>query len=330
VKAQRLAKLQVLLERVQSRSSTPRDTAAFRDGVSAPAAPALAPPLRVAPVVVQEASYVDDDSVDLPTWPPPPAPSNPPVVTGFAASEPEPDISIDVEISESPPAVEVEIAAVAESVVAEERVAGDEPASMGSESVERLVVAPAVALEPAVEVTVSATAESNAVFAHDDVELAASASADRGETAAMVLEAPSMLSEPEVPRAPASSRRPVALTSDIALADMAFDADEVRPPRHTPPPESGRLPASPVEEFDPDVTGVRSAPQPQDAKDAEVDGQELAVGAAPVALHFAQLAPQVTRAELTSSGEGVDAVVGELNAFAPATFGDWLDAALAL
>src|SRR6185437_16720296 len=46
----------------------------------------------------------------------------------------------------------------------------------------------------------------------------------------------------ELEEAPASSRRPVA-PAEERLADLAFGAEEPQPPRHTPPPNSGRLPA---------------------------------------------------------------------------------------
>jgi ribonuclease E len=124
--------------------------------------------------------------------------------------------------------------------------------------------------------------------------------------------------EGEVPRAPASSRRPVAPGPDEPIADIAFGTDELQPPRHTPPPESGRLPASPVEEFDSDVTGVRAAPQSDGAsRKAALESPSAA------------LLPEVTRAVLPSSADVTD-VVGEAQAFAPSTFAAWLDATLSL
>jgi hypothetical protein len=91
---------------------------------------------------------------------------------------------------------------------------------------------------------------------------------------------------------------------------MAFGAEEPAPPRHTPPPESGRLPAVPAVEFDADVTGVREAtpivlPRPR------------------------ELVPEATRAALVPS-DGVADVVGEAQRFAPTTFAELLDASLAL
>ena len=113
----------------------------------------------------------------------------------------------------------------------------------------------------------------------------------------------------EVEEAPLSSRRPVAPEPEERLADLAFGAEEPQPPRHTPPPESGRLPAAPPVEFDGDVTGVREA--------------------TPIAPRQRELLPEPTRAELAPSDAVAD-LVGEAQRFAPATFAALLDASLAL
>jgi hypothetical protein len=120
-----------------------------------------------------------------------------------------------------------------------------------------------------------------------------------------------LASEEDVEEAPASSRRPVAPEPEERLAEMAFGAEEPRPPRHTPPPESGRLPAAPVEEFDGDVTGVREASQAAEARRPR------------------ELVPQATHANLAPSEAVVD-VIGEAQHFAPTTFVALLDASLAL
>jgi hypothetical protein len=353
VKSQKLAKLQTLLERVQSRAAGSRGVA---DGVAAPAlaavavapavvasrAVAVAPPAAPAPVVVREASYIDD-SVDLPTWPPPPMPANPPVLTNGEPSS-EPDISIDVELSEPPPPVE-EDAVVAEAA-AEDGVglAVDEGAgATGSESVERLMAASPAPQELAIDVVVPVESERppavdeavaavvvpevNAASNGDvpsydlaDAALDADAPPSDGETQAQAAHREHE-EDAETGRAPASSRRPVApVVPDEPLAHMAFDADESRPPRHTPPPESGRLPASPVQEFDADVTGVRTAPQPlEPSPDSEL-----------VDVAARALVPEPIRAELSSSVGEIADVIGEAQAFAPATFAAWLDETLAL
>lgn len=113
----------------------------------------------------------------------------------------------------------------------------------------------------------------------------------------------------EVEEAPLSSRRPVAPQPEERLADMAFGTEEPRPPRHTPPPESGRLPAAPAVEFDGDVTGVREA--------------------TPIVSRPRELVPEATREELAPSDAVAD-LVGEAQRFAPATFAALLDASLAL
>jgi len=138
--------------------------------------------------------------------------------------------------------------------------------------------------------------------------------------AAVVAEAPSpeLLDESppellaaveELEEAPLSSRRPVAPEPEERLADMAFGTEEPRPPRHTPPPESGRLPAAPAVEFDADVTGVREA--------------------TPIVPRSRELVPEATRAELAPSDVVAD-LVGEAQRFAPETFAALLDASLAL
>jgi hypothetical protein len=140
--------------------------------------------------------------------------------------------------------------------------------------------------------------------------------------------------------APASSRRTVAQQPEERIAQIAFGADEpTREPLHTPPPESGRLPAAAAIDFDADVTGVRdSAPvaplrpdragpaRPEVAlpdPPAAADGP--AMGAAPAQ----GLAPEPTHPNLPES-EGVAEVIGEAQRFAPGTFVALLDASLAL
>lgn len=125
--------------------------------------------------------------------------------------------------------------------------------------------------------------------------------------------------EEEVEEAPLSSRRPVAPQPEERLADMAFGAEEPSPPRHTPPPESGRLPAAPTLEFDGDVTGVR-------------DATPIAV-AVPIAVvepaRPREFAPESTRGAVQPSDAVAD-IVGDAQRFAPKTFGALLDASLAL
>jgi hypothetical protein len=121
-----------------------------------------------------------------------------------------------------------------------------------------------------------------------------------------------VLEEP-VEEAPVSSRRAVVAEPQERLAEMAFGAEEQQAPRHTPPPESGRLPsAAPEEAGVGDITGVREAsslPLPQAA--ARV------------------LTAEPTAAQLQPS-DAVAQVIGDALDFAPASFLALLDASLAL
>lgn len=112
--------------------------------------------------------------------------------------------------------------------------------------------------------------------------------------------------EEEIEEPPVSSRRPLAPQPEERLAEMAFGAEEPRPALHTPPPESGRLPAAPEVEFTDEDTGVHAAPPAS-----------------------AVLAAEPTRAELSASG-GVAAVQGAVRAFQPSTFVELLEASLGL
>jgi hypothetical protein len=106
--------------------------------------------------------------------------------------------------------------------------------------------------------------------------------------------------------APVSSRRPVMPEPEQRLEEIAFGAEEPSPPRHSPPPESGRLLAAPVAQFD--------APK------------DVAVAAAPRAR---DLVPEAIVADLAGNAEVAD-VIGEAQRFAPSTFVELLDATLAL
>jgi len=109
---------------------------------------------------------------------------------------------------------------------------------------------------------------------------------------------------------PVSSRRPVAPEPEERIEDVAFGAEEPSSHRHSPPPESGRLPAAlPERELDADVTGVREA--------------------TPMAPRAHELVPEATRAELASHDAVAD-IVGEADRFAPSTFASLLDASLGL
>ena len=121
--------------------------------------------------------------------------------------------------------------------------------------------------------------------------------------------------EDEADRAPISSRRPVAPEPEERLAEMAFGAEEPSPPIHTPPPESGRLPAAPIVEFDGDTTGVREAPP--------------IVQAAAAAQRTRELVPEDIRPTMAPVSDAAD-ILGEAQRFSPSTFLALLDASLAL
>jgi hypothetical protein len=109
--------------------------------------------------------------------------------------------------------------------------------------------------------------------------------------------------------APASSRRPVLAHTEDHLAQMAFGTEEP-PPLHTPPPESGQLPASPAE-FDPDVTGVRNA-------------APLAGPAPP-----RELVAEATRPKIAPS-DAVAELIARAQGFMPSSFVALLDESLLL
>jgi hypothetical protein len=124
-----------------------------------------------------------------------------------------------------------------------------------------------------------------------------------------------IVEEEEEEEAPISSRRTVASQPEERLAEMAFGGEEPRQPLHTPPPESGRLPAAPAVDFDPDVTGVRNA--------------------APIAEHHQEpesrreLVPEPVRPQL-SPNDRIAEMIAKAQSFAPQTFVALLDASVSL
>jgi hypothetical protein len=148
--------------------------------------------------------------------------------------------------------------------------------------------------------------------------------------------------------APSSSRRPISPPAD-ELAETAFGADDLaEPPRHTPPPESGRLPAAPelapvidADDEAQDITGVHhSTAERPVTRDADVlarSGEHEGLSSSapdevtppPALASRVALTPHVARPERTASAAVVD-TIGEAMAFSPATFGDLLDATLSL
>ncbi len=296
-KARTLAKLQALLERIRSRAREPLPRAA---PAPEPAAPAVqTSTVRDPPVPIQMAAEVQplerppavvgvDDSLGLTTWSPPAAAAEP-------QPEPEPEIDIEVE-------VEVDVSDVGQPGVAEEVRAVGSPLSGDSDSAERLVVAAAAS-----ELTEGSLSEETAgalIASGTTTELADAPGG--GFDAEEPTGATNGFEDDE--SAPASSRRPVAAVSENHLT-LAFGSDEPEPPRHTPPPESGRLPAPSGEGFD-ERTSAREARPGESA--------QTSIG---------ELLPDATRASLESASRVPD-VIGEAQRFAPATFLAWLDASI--
>ncbi len=122
----------------------------------------------------------------------------------------------------------------------------------------------------------------------------------------------------ELEEPPASSRRPVEPQPEERLAEIAFGNAEPLPPLHTPPPESGRLPAAGAAEFEQGGDlGDTHGPTP------------LLPRRMPETAAVRELAPDALRAQLVPSDAVFD-VIADAQRFAPATFVALLDASLAL
>jgi hypothetical protein len=163
------------------------------------------------------ASEAVEEPVQLSTWTPPPP------------DEPPPEVGIPVDVDY----VEAAQVAVADRD-AEENSAGH------FDSTERLVVANTL-------VAYIGADEGGDNLEHSPTEPGG------GEAPAQATEAMTdNVGEEAAEPAPASSRRPVMPEAEDRLARIAFGAEEAPPPLHTPPPESGRVPASPADDFDSD------------------------------------------------------------------------------
>jgi hypothetical protein len=128
---------------------------------------------------------------------------------------------------------------------------------------------------------------------------------------------------------PSSSRRIIAAEPEQQLSEMTFGASDLPPPRHTPPPESGRLPAAPDADLEPeilldasevDITSVRPAGPTTPVPGAGLPGPNEAP---------TPLAPHVTRGAIPA-GPAVPSLLGKAQEFAPETFLELLDASLDL
>ena len=148
--------------------------------------------------------------------------------------------------------------------------------------------------------------------------------------------------EPEE-AAPLSSRRPLGPPPAEVLDQKAFGKEETPEPAiHTPPPESGKLPAAPelspiveLADYDnQDITGVHHTPAGERRSTASTDDALAQSGehaASQPQVEAAKLAPEVIKpAVVAAAGIAVADVIGTANAFKPATFGELLDATLKL
>lgn len=317
-----IAKLEALLSRIRTRAAEPR---LARSAVAAAPAPVAHAPVAVVAAPAAPAPVAAPAPTPVAVAPPlaavaPPAFVSARAVPAAPAPSPEPPEAIEETTLPPPPLVEVSSESdfdvdVDVSMTTPEPLTASEAAELQAgeaeasefeaplrDSRERLAAASPVAPEPARDdgptlERVEVLSDEEGVAAEDEEE--------------------------EVEEAPASSRRPVAPPPEERLAELAFGTEEPQPARYTPPPKSGRLPAPPAGEFDPDVTGVRAATPGLSLED---EGPASAQTAEP-----SVLSAQAVRADLASGGDvRVPDVLGQAQAFAPATFLALLDASLSL
>jgi hypothetical protein len=274
-KPQTIAKLEALLSRVRTRAAAPRAERHEAEALS------QADPATVRGAVTP-APFELDEPVRAASPAPPAAEPLPPL---SAPSRTESDIVLDVDVQAV--MVDESLLTGGEEIPLLTVPVEEVPVPDALESRERLVAAEPVALEPAFEAAATPEPEPEPeIDASDDL----------------------LAGLGDVEESPISSRRPLAPQPAEHLADIAFGAGEAKPPRHTPPPESGRLPAAPDDEFDGDITGVRDA--------ATVTASQ-------------ELIPEVTLPELAASAAVAD-VVGAPARHVPQTFVALLDASIAL
>jgi hypothetical protein len=299
---ERIERLQSLLERVRLRAAEPRRRSEGLPGeppawdVARVVATAAVPAVASAPVrtVVP---------IEPPAAPPTAPPIEPPemLAAGPAAAEWTHGASAG---GDAVTGVHRERAPVASYATADAEIGQeDAPSSEDHDSRERLVAAQPLAPEAATVEAAPRIHESAPPIEVGELEVPAHELL------------PGELEGDEEP--PVSSRRPVASEPEERLARMAFGAEEPPQPIHTPPPESGRLPAAPAAEFEPDVdvTSVRNATPILPRRGVEPILQELV--------------PEVIAPQLAAS-EAVADIVAEAQRFAPATFVELLDASLAM
>ncbi len=296
-KALTLSKLEALLSRIRTRSTEPRRSpsprvAAAPAGV-APAAPTVPVAAVPAPAALAAPTAVASVAPVIREATIPVASPPPEAITDESTLPPPPPtlMGADQEF-----AVEVDLSEATDDPLDAREASAEEHDSRGPfDSQERLAVAESTPPQSLSSAEVEPSVEPVEVLA-DDESLAAH-------------------EEDEVEEAPVSSRRAVVSPPEERLAQLAFGSDEP-PQRHTPPPKSGPLLAPPMGEFEADTTGIR--------KTETISADDASLSLAPRVL-----VPQATRPNLASSANVVD-VIGEAQAFEPATFIALLDASLAL
>ena len=319
-----VSKLESLLARIRGRAAEPRPAAASpasktsqAPGVARAVAPAPAPS-PAAPPPPAPAPPVAAASPAAPPAPPPLAPAvvapPPPVARSVQRVDASPSVIIEgVDQATLPPpamanddfAVDIDMSPITPPPPPME----EEPAPSAREpslSQERLSAAPSPSTDPP-----------EALADADDV----GPTIEQGEALADEVDEASLAGEEGQDEPPISSRRPVAPPPEERLAELAFGAGEPQPPRHTPPPKSGRLPAPPSVDFDGDVTRVRDAVALAAEDDAAQPPSHVS--------RAAVLTARPARPNLGSSPRVAD-IVGQAQAFAPATFLELLDASLSL
>ena len=192
-----------------------------------------------APAIAAAGAELIEEPVQLTTWTPPPP------------EAPVPDVAI---------AIDVDYVESAQVTVADG--GPEEATSERFDSAERLVVASAGPTDEAGDELIPEPEPGDELDAPAETQLAADA-----------------LGEDTAEPAPISSRRPVMGEPDDRLERMAFGGDEAPPPLHTPPPESGRVPAAPADDFDSEVGDAREADRPDEPLVAEPTRAHLESGA---------------------------------------------------
>jgi len=291
-RTQKIERLESVLARVLARATNRIDEGGVSQApLSFPSAPAV-PTATVQPVT--PAADVESE-VEWPTRPPPPAP---PEMTSR-------DRAVAASVVEDGARRE----ALAGRADPPNEVAGDP----SFDSRERLVAAPPA--DPPL-MTAKASAEADA----DAPALAETSAVDVAPSDHPYLadESPSILeSEPppdmQIEEPPASSRRPVGPQPEEEIARIAFGADGAEPPRHTPPPESGRLPSPDESDLEPEAATL-------DPFDAQTDEHPVsAVSSASGRPVPSRLVVLETRAALPPDGDIAEMAI-EVRGKEPETF----------